>query len=610
MIVVIVGGLITGLVLLKNTLNKSCSSGEVYDNKLGCIKDCSPLPNMRYDSQKKDCVPNCLDGQIFCGTTCIYNNQKCLDNDIICDNNDNVLLCGKTCYDNTKQKCIADVVYDNNKVCNSSSDTPVLCKDNEQCSQDNTKCISCGTTLCKGDICCNSGEYCDKDGVCKSCTTDQTSCGSTCCDSGYKCDGKGKCVKCDHDLCGSNCCDDDVIGCINKTDCCDPKKIYKINDTLDGCCNEELTTADKKCCSINGQKLINGKCMIKCGDGDNEIYCDPDTQLCGETIGDKNKFYCATNGCAWGPLTYNPPDFPDPTNISNSIPVFYGNNKLYISQQGFPLSRSVYDAQTSKIDCQNNDCIERLVENGLQNVKFDPTTDPTKKTCNGDFDPSKVLPKSILSCPLKNDQQCCKDSSGNFTGQVCQNGQSCINNNGVYFCTSCADTDCNQHGKCSMTVEDQCECIDGYDPDPSINCSKCLSGRQSKIVNRYTYCVNNIIQAFNYKWSARTSWAILTTDNIKYITPVDDRSYTFKFDQSLIYDNITTIIFEPTGNTDLIKSIDIRGFNDKSPYYSFSSLSVMTKDEYTKILNGPNSAYYLSVSMSGEGSIKINVYFS
>jgi hypothetical protein len=42
-LIVIVGGFIAGLVLLKNTLNKSCSSGEVYDNKLGCIKDCSGL---------------------------------------------------------------------------------------------------------------------------------------------------------------------------------------------------------------------------------------------------------------------------------------------------------------------------------------------------------------------------------------------------------------------------------------------------------------------------------------------------------------------------------------------------------------------------------------
>jgi hypothetical protein len=49
MIIVIVVGFITGLVLLKNALNKSCSYGEVYDNKLGCIKDCSPFPNMIYD---------------------------------------------------------------------------------------------------------------------------------------------------------------------------------------------------------------------------------------------------------------------------------------------------------------------------------------------------------------------------------------------------------------------------------------------------------------------------------------------------------------------------------------------------------------------------------
>ena len=599
-LIVIVGGFITGLFLLKNTLNKSCSSGEVYDNKLGCIKDCSPFPNMRYDSEKKDCVPNCLENQVFCGTTCINNNQKCLGSNIICDNNDNIDLCGQNCYDINNYQCIGDKIYDNNKVCNSFSDPPILCKDNEQCSQDNTHCITCDQPLCKGDICCKNGEHCNKDGICTACTDNETPCGSTCCASGYKCDGKGNCVRCDHHLCGSKCCDN-VSGCFNNKECCDdPAKIYKINDTLSACCNEDLSH-DGKCCSLDNQILVNGKCMIKCGD---QIFCDPHTQFCGETIGDKNKFYCATRGCEWNSLTYNPANFPDPNNPDNSIPVFYGNNnKLYISQQGFPLSRSVYDAQSSnsKKDCQNNDCIGRLVENGLQNVQFDTI----RKTCNGDFAPS-ILPTSISSCPLS-PSQCCKDSLNNFTGQVCKDGQSCYYKDGVNFCTSCVDANCNGHGKCSMTVEDQCECDHGY--DPSNNCSKCLSGRQIKTVNGYNYCVNNIIQDWNYTFQYDNNWAVLTTDNRRYITGSDDRSYIFNFSHNLIDDNIKTIIFEPTGDTDLIRRIDIRRFPGDGLVHSFSSIFSINQEEYTQLMsNGFN--YYLYVDLKSRGSIKINVYFS
>ena len=603
-LIVIVGGFIAGLFLLKNTLNKSCSYGEVYDNKLGCIKDCSPFPNMRYDSEKKDCVPNCLENQVFCGTTCINNNQKCLGPNIICDNNDNIDFCGQNCYDKNKQQCIGDKIYDNNKVCNSFSDPPILCKDNEQCSQDNTQCITCDQPLCKGDICCKKGEHCNKDGICTPCTDNETPCGSTCCGSGYKCDGKGNCVRCDHDLCGSKCCDN-VSGCINNTECCDPTKIYKINDTLSGCCKEGLSD-DGKCCSLDNQTLVNGKCMIKCGD---QIFCDPGTQFCGETIGDKNKFYCATRGCEWDSLTYNPPNLSDPNNPANSIPVFYGNNnKLYISQQAFPLSRSVYDTESvnSIKPCQNNDCIGRLVENGLQNVQFDTI----RKTCNGDFVPS-ILPTSISSCPLS-PSQCCKDSLNNFTGQVCKDGQSCYYKDGVNFCTSCVDTNCNGYGKCSMTVENKCECDHGY--DPSNNCSKCLSGQQIKTVNGYNYCVNS---TYIQTWTNdgyTSSWFVLSTNARRYIISAEGSDSAFNFTNSLIDDNIKYIIFEPTGNPDIlsnIRSIDIRGFNNNSSYYSFKSTSIMTKDQYYEFLTGRQNSYYVDIIMEQYSpKININVYFS
>ena len=84
LILIIVAGFVTAIVLLRNTLNKNCSEGEVYDDTLArCIKDCSKERNQHYSSEKDACVTNCLDNEIVCGDGCASNdrNEDCLADD-------------------------------------------------------------------------------------------------------------------------------------------------------------------------------------------------------------------------------------------------------------------------------------------------------------------------------------------------------------------------------------------------------------------------------------------------------------------------------------------------------------------------------------------------
>jgi hypothetical protein len=107
-LIVIVAGFVTGLVLLKNHLDKNCSSGDVYDEKLKkCVIDCSSQPNTHYDSDKDKCVVNCVAPQTQCGTNCMDGStQHCLgpNNDIICNLTEDI--CNNVCYNTSLQTCV------------------------------------------------------------------------------------------------------------------------------------------------------------------------------------------------------------------------------------------------------------------------------------------------------------------------------------------------------------------------------------------------------------------------------------------------------------------------------------------------------------------------
>ena len=96
-------------------------------------------------------------------------------------------------------------------------------------------------------------------------------------------------------------------------------------------------------------------------------------------------------------------------------------------------------ASQTKVACTGNDCIARMAEYGLNTVEFDDKA----KTCNALFDCNTILPDTLKECPFQNTASCCTDPSGAFTGQVCPEGQNCLN--GV-----CAPTGyyCHTDGQC------------------------------------------------------------------------------------------------------------------------------------------------------------------
>jgi len=462
MLVIILGGFITMMYLFRNTLNKSCTGGDIYDEQLKrCRIDCSSQPNTHYDSAKDACITNCIDGQKPCGkeNKCYNNNQKCIDGHI-CNLNED--LCGSTCYNPKTHQCIKGNIYSNDKVCD--KETSVVCEKNEQCSYSKEKCVACpdGRQLCgSSDTCCGENQFCEADGTCKSCDPKtQTVCGNTCCIIGQKCTESGKCVTCATDLCGDECCEQGKECASGQ--CCDPDHIYLDSKGNKACCSNKA--CGSKCCD-HGQQCQNGKCMIECGLNTN-ILCDPDTTLCMETKDPKTPYYCATIGCEWEQMDYNPVNMPISNTKSQKVCIDNITGKLYITRQPDKnLFRTVHTQQSvrAKAPCGDEDCKGRLIEEGIQHVIHDGLG------CSGDFSCNDMLLESLANCPFDDIKRCCMGKDGKYTGQVCTEGETC--NDG--FCTSCVDSQCNNKGKCSKTISNKCDCDAGY--DPVNNCQMCLT---------------------------------------------------------------------------------------------------------------------------------------
>jgi hypothetical protein len=495
-LIVIIGGFIAGLFLL----NKSCSSGEVYDNKLGCIKDCSTLPNMRYNTEKKDCVKNCLENEKDCGGVCYSSdrNEQCLNN-YVCQLNQT--LCGTSCMNND-QSCIAGVIYDSSQVCDDNPDKPVIC-DNilTQCDKVKKVCVPCakGRVLCsdgiKDAVCCPENNFCTTDGTCTACDPNtRTVCGKSCCLTGQelcKSDNSG-CLTCTTSLCKDKCLGDGQI-CTDSGPC-DPKNVYE-QGGIKYCCSK--VACNGKCCGPN-QSCQGDKCMDICG----SEFCDPDKQSCFDS-------YCINKGCEWAETVYDPQSIKYGTSGQQlEICRLEGTPPTYWAKKHQNISRTAKNVQASQIDCNSNDCRRRVAEKGLNTAQFDSTT----KTCNAFFNCDQFLPDAFTSCPLDNKKSCCVDASG-FTGQVCLDGKSCY---GIGICSNCLDDDmyCGGHGKCSITVADKCDCVDGY--DPAFNCSKCLPGR----TYRNIFCQTGSVGKFNCDRGGNVIFdiAVLTTDNRNYLT--------------------------------------------------------------------------------------------
>ena len=485
-LIIVVVGFITCLVLLRNTLNKSCSSGEVYDNKLGCIKDCSTVPNTHFSTETKDCVSNCLSNEKDCGGLCYSSdrNQQCLSdgtgNSYVCQINQT--LCGASCMNNDlSQSCISGIIYDSSQVCdNSNPDKPIIC-DNvlTQCDTNKKVCIDCkkGNLLCKG-VCCPENNFCNSDGTCVACDPKTTTvCGKNCCTFGSLCSSdKSKCIVCSTSLCNDICLDPNQV-CTSDGPC-DPLNVYT-QGGVKHCCK---VPACKGLCCGTKQSCQGGKCMDICG----LSFCDPDTQTCVIVDG---KSYCINKGCQWDEIIYEPQSIKYGTNgqqlevcslLTNGVTTYW-------STKHQNATRTAKDVQASiSKECNLNDCIYRAAEKGLNTVEFDTSS----KTCNSLFNCNTLLPDTLTTCLLDDTKSCCKDATGVFTGQVCPGGNICVDGvcgpfNGYY---------CHEDGQCvpSTSFDHDVQLF----PDKNSCTSKCIPKSTSSngiyavtsFTNMGTYC--------------------------------------------------------------------------------------------------------------------------
>jgi hypothetical protein len=250
------------------------------------------------------------------------------------------------------------------------------------------------------------------------------------------------------EVCGDyGCCDPDSCLKHNEVSICCDKKTHNICGTgpNGSCCPKDQVCCGDVCCGDGEICGKDGKCKIAClfkdRDTRNTVYCDPspkDQEKTGDycvDMGDKydpNAYsYCGHNKCIIKPFQPDPPNV-----VSNSvkygvqptiIPVCKSSDgKLYSGNStlnlGFGLTRTLditFDQTQSEI-CTKNDC-EQLYkyEYGLEHAHGDENN--TK--CNATYRCADILDyndkQNNGKCPFENTTQCCFDSNGNFTGQVC-----------------------------------------------------------------------------------------------------------------------------------------------------------------------------------------------
>ena len=490
LLVVILAGFGALMYMLKTKLNKNCTSGEVYDDKLAkCIKDCSLVPGTRYDSDKDECIQDCPPNTTLCGTNCFDDTlQTCFSNNFLCNIGEQ--LCpadgsgSPVCYNPDNEKCIGGIVYTNTKACSAT----LGCGPDTQCSNDNTQCISCPDTsgYCKGsNTCCPAGQVCASDGkTCAICAGGTKSCGNSCYTSGTQiCCPDKKICNSNETCCNGNCCNAGKT-CVNGA-CCPNQNVYTINGQQ-ACCPVDLC-ADGSCCTGqdnqgNKRQCHNGKCMIQCmGDPSQSLFCDPsNNDFCTDATDNNGnlRVYCGHTGCGFDELSYNP-SLVDKKN--KALPAFIsGTGKLYISNplgiQG--LNRDV-SSNMPATTCTVNDCTGRLQENGLESE----TVNLTNGVCKGSFDPSIInpTPKNPTICPFSDTSRCCTDVNNQLTGQVCDVGKTCHHDN-------CYDKlyKCKTDGTCVVYGTDMWDDPSGttrYSASDNICSNQCIPAIKTQTSN-------------------------------------------------------------------------------------------------------------------------------
>lgn len=324
-----------------------------------------------YNNDVKKCVKICNDGEKYYPSVdkCLkcppgqIQNKKC-NNGCQQECKSNESLCGCLCMDHEQYSCIDEIPCPKEKICDGK-----CCDLNSRCFLN--KCVKCSIsdTICNGQ-CCADGQVCSKNG---------------CCDSNRVCED-GSC--CNNECCGGVCCGD-KMGC------------------------------------------VNGKCKTKCGfdEKGNTKYCDPNTEDCVTDVkyNGKNVNLCVKKGCEWDTLIYNPLNVDNAGVFSKTCAA--GSNVITCRNPSSiipPFVKSVVTNQspTSSSNCNADNCIQRIAEEGIIGITYDEST----RKCSGNFDCNSYLGDCGV-CPHEYNypSSCCRDSTGKYTGQICETDQSCIN---------------------------------------------------------------------------------------------------------------------------------------------------------------------------------------
>jgi hypothetical protein len=306
--------------------------------------------------------------------------------------------------------------------------------------------------------------------------------------------------------------------------------------------------------------------------------------------------------------------FDDSAKPLNVFQQLNGNKvNLYIANpRNVPGLTRVSSVDTLGGTCDVDDCIYKLSQKDVEflNIPIEYSATGGKQglgQCTATFG-TNILNKPGW-CPwAQHSERCCSDANG-LTGQVCKEGQTCYGN----MCTSCVDANCNGYGKCSRTVADTCVCDHGHDPQSQ--CQNCLPGLTVKTINGYNYCVTGDVQSFNYwnldQGSYSSGWAVLTTDDNKYINGGHDgRNVVVSFNANLISDGIKKIIFEPTGDINVLTQYQLRQFPGDILVSVFGNSNTISTIDVTNDLIYSGFNYYLEVYVSDACKVKFNVYFS
>lgn len=488
--------------------NNCCENGlKCQNDQQTCCKD-----ELWAKNEKNFNV--CCDSPL-CGNICCDKDHTCgvdkNNNPVCCSGKvegDNKLCCSATGEEYQENgTCCKPELWDktNKKCCTKPLCNGICCDDTEQC--DNNQCVKCNRELCDGK-CCPINDICRKNSKTnKKVCCDQELCGDNCCGIGETCLSDLSCCK---NPCGKapddKCCNDpNAPYCItanNSSICCQSNipcidittKEPRCYDSIS--CGQNSTTKKYECCSGKNQKYIDGKCIDICGND----HCIPGSQEC--VIYDGVAKGCKNIKCEWSPFNYDPSiqnkyGFIEITNTNDEtidkqiLACSYTDNKNikrnYIVNnpkdpdnptQTIPISKLKRTATTtedplSPDKCNLNNCYDRVQEYGMNYVTYDDSKIP--HTCSSTYDCSKLQSLDELNakgnCPILTGNSCCKDKSGNFTGQVCSGNRSCYLSNCI--CNDDEEPDncvvfdrkrtCNNNGYPNLLSEDySCDCDYNY----------------------------------------------------------------------------------------------------------------------------------------------------